>query len=99
MGSNRILLNYITSVLPELDVYGIRQLTMEQLFVRLLYEDWDDARYSYHSMERDDPENSVKCDTEWFLDLKAYCEEYEKESVPAEDIYLEKTGKLLIGGG
>ncbi len=34
---------------------------------------------------------------EWFLDLKAYCEEYEKESVPAEDIYLEKTGKLLIG--
>ena len=29
---------------------------------------------------------------EWFLDLKAYCEEYEKESVPAEDIYLEKTG-------
>ena len=97
MGSNRILLNYITSVLPELDVYGIRQLTMEQLFVRLLYEDWDDARYSYHSMERDDPENSVKCDTEWFLDLKAYCEEYEKESVPAEDIYLEKTGKLLIG--
>lgn len=97
VGSNRILLNYITSVLPELDVYGIRQLTMEQLFVRLLYEDWDDARYSYHSMERDDPENSVKCDTEWFLDLKAYCEEYEKESVPAEDIYLEKTGKLLIG--
>ena len=36
VGSNRILLNYITSVLPELDVYGIRQLTMEQLFVRLL---------------------------------------------------------------
>ena len=97
VGSNRILLNYITSVLPELDVYGIRQLTMEQLFVRLLYEDWDDARYSYHSMERDDPKNSVKCDTEWFLDLKTYCEEYEKESVPAEDVYLEKTGKLLIG--
>ncbi len=35
-------------------------------------------------MERDDPKNSVKCDTEWFLDLKTYCEEYEKESVPAE---------------
>ena len=97
VGSNRILLDYITGVLPDLDVYGIRQMTMEQLFVRLLYEDWDDARYSYHSMERDDPKNSVKCDTEWFLDLKTYCEEYEKESVPAEDVYLEKTGKLLIG--
>lgn len=32
IGSNRILLNYITSVLPDLDVYGIRQMTMEQIF-------------------------------------------------------------------
>ena len=31
VGSNRILLNYITGVLPDLDVYGIRQMTMEQL--------------------------------------------------------------------
>ena len=45
VGSNRILLNYITGVLPDLDVYGIRQMTMEQLFVRLLYEDWDDKKY------------------------------------------------------
>ena len=42
VGSNRILLDYITGVLPDLDVYGIRQMTMEQLFVRLLYEDWDE---------------------------------------------------------
>ena len=35
VGSNRILLNYITGVLPDLDVYGVRQMTMEQLFVRL----------------------------------------------------------------
>ncbi|MBD5505208.1 MAG: AAA family ATPase [Lachnospiraceae bacterium] len=45
VGSNRILLNYITGVLPDLDVYGIRQMTMEQLFIRLLYEDWDDKKY------------------------------------------------------
>ena len=31
IGSNRILLNYITGVLPELDVHGVRQMTMEQL--------------------------------------------------------------------
>ena len=35
VGSNRILLNYITSVLPDLDVYGIRQMTMEQLFTKI----------------------------------------------------------------
>lgn len=49
VGSNRILLNYITGVLPDLDVYGIRQMTMEQLFVRLLYEDWDDKKYRIKS--------------------------------------------------
>lgn len=41
VGSNRILLNYITGVLPDLDVHGVKQMTMEELFVRLLYEDWD----------------------------------------------------------
>ena len=45
VGSNQILLNYITSVLPDLDVFGIKQMTMEQLFVRLLYEDWDEKKY------------------------------------------------------
>ncbi|MCM1190934.1 MAG: AAA family ATPase [Butyrivibrio sp.] len=50
VGSNRILLNYITGVLPDLDVYGVRQMTMEQLFIRLLYEDWDDKRYSVKSV-------------------------------------------------
>ncbi len=49
VGSNRILLNYITGVLPDLDVYGIRQMTMEQLFVRLLYEEWDDKKYRIKS--------------------------------------------------
>lgn len=49
VGSNRILLNYITGVLPDLDVYGIRQMTMEQLFVRLLYEDWDEKKYRIKS--------------------------------------------------
>lgn len=51
IGSNRILLNYITGVLPELDVYGVKQMTMEQLFVRLLYEDWDEKKYEIISLE------------------------------------------------
>lgn len=52
IGSNRILLNYITGVLPELDVYGIRQMTMEQLFIRLLYEEWDERKYRFHLLEK-----------------------------------------------
>ena len=38
-------MNYITGVLPDLDVYGVKQMTMEELFVRLLYEDWDKNKY------------------------------------------------------
>lgn len=51
VGSNHILLDYITGVLPDLDVYGVRQMTMEQLFVRLLYEDWDDRKYTVRTAE------------------------------------------------
>ncbi len=50
VGSNRILLDYITGVLPDLDVYGVRQMTMEQLFVRLLYEDWDPEKYTIRNV-------------------------------------------------
>lgn len=96
IGSNRILLNYITSVLPELDVYGIRQMTMEQLFIRLLYEDWDETRFSYHNIDKTDAKNSIKGGTAWFLDLEKFCQNYENQSIAKEDIYMEKTGNLLL---
>ena len=52
IGSNQVLLNYITGVLPELNVYGVCQMTMEQLFVRLLYEDWDAKKYKVKPVVR-----------------------------------------------
>ena len=54
IGSNRILLNYITGVLPDLDVYGAAQMTMEQLFVRLLYEDWNPELFHIRPVDRTD---------------------------------------------
>ena len=91
IGSNRILLNYITSVLPELDVYGIRQMTMEQLFIRLLYEDWDEAKYTVHTIDRADEKNSIKGGSGWFFDLENFCRTYEAEQIPREPVQLEKT--------
>ena len=95
IGSNRILLNYITSVLPELDVYGIRQMTMEQLFIRLLYEDWDEEKYTVHTIDRADEKNSIKGGSGWFFDLENFCRTYEAEQIPREPVRLEKTGTLL----
>lgn len=96
IGSNRILLNYITSVLPELDVYGIRQMTMEQLFIRLLYEDWDEEKYMVHTIDRADEKNSIKGGSGWFFDLENFCRTYEAKQIPREPVRLEKTGTLLL---
>lgn len=89
IGSNRILLNYITSVLPDLDVYGIRQMTMEQLFTRLLYEDWDEHTMRVHALEKEDSFNHIKGTLFWFQNLEEYCRKLEEETILAEDIFLE----------
>ena len=88
VGSNRILLNYITGVLPDLDVYGVRQMTMEQLFVRLLYEDWDEKKYSIKSTGQSGKRGIVKGSLSWFRDLENYCKRLEWHTILRESIYL-----------
>ncbi|MDD5900007.1 MAG: AAA family ATPase [Lachnospiraceae bacterium] len=85
IGSNRILLNYITGVLPELDVHGVRQMTMEQLFIRLLYEDWKEKKYKVipcgeHSFSKGNSEN--------FRTLERFCMELEDSIIPKEDVVM-----------
>ena len=96
IGSNRILLNYITGILPDLDVYGVSQMTMEQLFTRLLYEDWDADRYTVKSLNQGDPAISVKGSFSWFHDLEDFCKRYEWSVIPREDVMIEKTHHLLM---
>ena len=102
VGSNRILLNYITGVLPDLDVYGVRQMTMEQLFVRLLYEDWDDRKFRIKmEISASDRGDSVsgsggtvygrserKGTADWFRELQKFCDDLERASISTESIYL-----------
>ena len=95
IGSNKILLNYITGVLPELDVYGIRQMTMEELFIRLLYEEWDGKKYSVHPVSQKAWQEQ-KGSTAWFEKLEAYCQAYENQEIPQEAIVMEKTGVRLM---
>ncbi|MBE5971551.1 MAG: DUF4968 domain-containing protein [Lachnoclostridium sp.] len=92
VGSNQILLNYITSVLPDLDVFGIRQMTMEQLFVRLLYEDWEEKLYSIKGHETGSAakRNACKGTSSWFRDLELFCKNLEWNSISRESIYLNR---------
>lgn len=94
IGSNQVLLNYITGVLPELNVYGVSQMTMEQLFVRLLYEDWD-RKYSVKPVQRG-VTPPVKGTFRWFQDLEDYCERYERKVIPTGDVSIEKNGIVLL---
>ena len=94
VGSNQVLLNYITGVLPELNVYGVSQMTMEQLFVRLLYEDWDKSYQIRPVVKGVTP--AVKGTLAWFKELENFCLRYEYRMIPREDVVLEKTGKVLL---
>lgn len=86
VGSNRILLNYITGVLPDLDVHGVKQMTMEQLFIRLLYEDWDDKKYKVKSVTGS--ENIIKGTEEWYLELEKFIRKLEWDTIRRESVYL-----------
>lgn len=89
VGSNQILLNYITGVLPDLDVNGVRQMTMEQLFVRLLYEDWDGKKYRIRKQADLSREGSHKGSDAWFRSLKEYCDNLEWKLISTQSIYLD----------
>lgn len=94
IGSNQVLLNYITGVLPELNVYGVSQMTMEQLFIRLLYEDWD-KKYTIKPIEKGITP-PIKGTLHWFRELEKFCERYERQVIPRGDVIIEKNGTVLL---
>lgn len=95
VGSNQVLLNYITGVLPELNVYGVRQMTMEQLFVRLLYEQWEPKKYRIQPVVKGVTEK-IKGTSKWFKELESFAREYEYRLIPREDVILEKNHVVLM---
>ncbi len=94
IGSNQVHLNYITGVLPDLNVYGVSQMTMEQLFVRLLYEDWD-KKYKIIPVKRG-VTPPIKGTGEWFRDLEDFCRRLEWKTIPRHDVRMEKNHVLLL---
>jgi len=97
IGSNEVLLNYVTGVLPELNVYGVSQMTMEQLFVRLIYEDWDPKRFKVKPIVRGVTE-PIKGTRKWFGALEKFAREYEWSLIPREDVYIEKNHARIMSG-
>lgn len=96
VGSNKVLLNYITGVLPDLDVYGVKQMTMAELFVILLYEDWNPTINSVKITDKKDSNAAVKSTSEWFFKLEEFAKKTEWNHIPKENIALEKNNRIIM---
>jgi DNA helicase-2/ATP-dependent DNA helicase PcrA len=99
IGSNRILLNYITSVLPDLDVYNVNQMTMETFYTWLLDEEFMEKKYKIISKQerqnslQDSSINSLFAELKgslvWANALVEFFIEYEKGLIPCKEVVFE----------
>ena len=100
IGSNKMLLNYITGVLPNLDVYNINQMTLEEFLISLLDKEFDKLRKKYkltnpfaRSRTIGDRNNHIKTrlkrykgSLDFIKALEYYLDWYETTIIKAEDI-------------
>lgn len=98
IGSNKVLLNYITGVLPDLDVYDISQLTMEELLVSLLHDEWDKNIHNIRKVKKTDTSIGYKGTEEFFQRLVSFASRKKKELFIAEDIIIPQTKHVMLGG-
>lgn len=94
IGSNRILLNYITSVLPDLDVYHVNQMTLETFYLQLLDEDSIENKYKIISNGsntelRNTALAEVKGSLLWTKALDTFLDELEKNTIPVKPVIFE----------
>lgn len=91
IGSNDMLLNYITSGLPELDVYHIHQKRMDQFLRDLLENDWK-KRNKIIDVQ---PDGAWKSQLQFVRALEMYLAEIKEASVGVREVRDEKAGVLL----
>ncbi len=104
IGSNKMLLNYITGVLPNLDVYHVNQLTMQEFFLLLLEGDFDLKKGKYHlsnsflKLEQSEQEagraelKAYKGSLHFIKALDYYLKQYELRTVVTEPVvYMGET--------
>lgn len=91
VGSNDLLLNYITSGLPELDVPNIKQLRMDQLFIRLCEKDWQKRN---RVVEPDDTA-PLRCTQTFMQELDLYLMHKREELVDISAYCDPKLGVIL----
>lgn len=93
IGSNDMLLHYITSGLPELDVYHVGQLRMDAFFRGLLGKEW---KKSYRTAELDTGE-SFKSRLGFVMALDKYLLDIRQRLLEHVQVEDEALGVILTG--
>jgi DNA helicase-2/ATP-dependent DNA helicase PcrA len=83
-----MLLNYITGVLPDLDVYNANQMTMEELFAALL--DRDRSLRKYRPAPADQ-EAAFKGTLRFVKAFERYLDEKEHSLIPMDPVVYDGT--------
>lgn len=95
IGSNDMLLNYITSGLPELDVFHMKQKRMDEMFVHLLGRD----------LKAKSKKVQAGGDSEWkskyafVKGLERFLQRMREECIPYEELEDKELGRVMSASG
>ncbi len=92
IGSNRMFLNYITSVLPDLDVENVNQMTMEQFLIHMLQDEpWIDKCKPAKKLDSESASAwaEFKGSWSWMEELEEFIAEYERRELVRPDVCFE----------
>jgi len=95
IGSNDLLLNYITSGLPELDVPNIKHMRMDQLFARLCEKDWLKKNKFSESDEEHGSTAPWRCTLSFMQELELYLLHLREELVDLSPLQDKQIGTIL----
>lgn len=93
IGSNDMLLNYITSGLPELDVHDVGQKRMDIFLRDLLDKEWK-KNYKIIAVPK---QEAYKSSMEFVLALENWLQKQKDKILPCQDVKDER-GRVLLSG-
>ncbi|MCM1537987.1 MAG: ATP-binding domain-containing protein [bacterium] len=94
IGGSDLLLSYITSGLPELDVHDVKQKRMDEMLTYLLKKEWTKKQKLIAPL----PDAAVRSRMEFVLYLERWLLRLRRETVAAETLTDRELGTILTDG-
>lgn len=95
IGSNDMLLNYITSALPELDVFHMKQKRMDEMFLHLLGRDLK----AKIKRVQEGADCEWKSKYSFVKGLERFLQRMREECVPCEELRDKELGRVMSSTG